>query len=667
MLVAHLLLPALLAAGAAAPADAAADYDEALLRELAPSPAVQAEARAASDAYRAQRWQEAIERYDRVLAAAPTFSHALRRQCNARLALGDRDAAVALCRRAHALARIPENEASLALALATRSGGREPSLAERQQAARLARGVLAVQPGDVENTVTVCEVSIGLGDDDLLGACSAHLRVLAPDRLETHYFGFASAFTRRSYREARAHLDRARALGLPAAEADRLGQLLDRAEPWYERWGWPAALIVAVAWAAGFLLLLGLGALLSRVTLSAAARIARAPAAAPAGTSSWLRRVYGAVIGLCCAYYYLSVPLVLLAVVGLGGGALYLVLSLGRVPVKLILVIGLVVIVSVWAVLKALWASVFRRDGGDPGLRLAPGDHPRLDAVLAQVAGRIGTRPVDAVFLTPGTEVAVFERGSVLAQVSGRSERCLILGVGVLDGMTRGALQAVLAHEYGHLVNRDTAGGGLALAVRRSVRAMGVALAEGGAAAWYNPAWLFVNGFHRVFLRVSQGASRLQEILADRWAALAYGGENFGRGLRHVIERSIRFDRHASAALQEVVEGERALANLYRYQPAAAVDEAAVASALGEALNAAPSPYDSHPRPADRIAWVSGIAGDAAGPEDGAPAWALFEDREAVERLMTAEVRANVARNNGVTIPAEPPAAPPPEATTPAA
>jgi hypothetical protein len=39
-----------------------------------------------------------------------------------------------------------------------------------------------------------------------------------------------------------------------------------------------------------------------------------------------------------------------------------------------------------------------------------------------------------------------------------------------------------------------------------------------------NPAWWFATGFYRIFLRVSQGAARLQEILADRRAAEAYGG-----------------------------------------------------------------------------------------------------------------------------------------------
>jgi Zn-dependent protease with chaperone function len=301
---------------------------------------------------------------------------------------------------------------------------------------------------------------------------------------------------------------------------------------------------------------------------------------------------------------------------------------------------------------------VFRAGGErDPGVRLDCARHPRLADALARVAARIGTRPVDAVFMTPGADVAVYERGSMLRQLAGRSERCLILGVAVLDGMKQGELKAVLAHEYGHFANRDTAGGGFALAVRRAVFQLARSLAEGGAATWYNPAWWFVNGFHRVFLRVSQGASRLQEILADRWAALAYGGAAVAGGLRHVIERSVRFDAHADRALREVIDRELALANLYRFAPREPAPEEEVRAAVEQALAAEPSPYDSHPCPRDRIAWVAGIAATPE-PDDASPAWELFEDREALERLMTTEVRTAVAANHGVTIPAEEAAAP---------
>jgi Zn-dependent protease with chaperone function len=133
----------------------------------------------------------------------------------------------------------------------------------------------------------------------------------------------------------------------------------------------------------------------------------------------------------------------------------------------------------------------------------------------------------------------------MLRQLTGRNERCLILGAGILEGMSLGPFRAILAHEYGHLSNQDTAGGGFALAVRRSLHTMAENLAARGAAGWYNPAWLFLNGFYSIFLRISQGASRLQEVLADRWAALSYGAQAFEEGLRHAITQSIRFEAHA--------------------------------------------------------------------------------------------------------------------------
>jgi Zn-dependent protease with chaperone function len=213
----------------------------------------------------------------------------------------------------------------------------------------------------------------------------------------------------------------------------------------------------------------------------------------------------------------------------------------------------------------------------------------------------------------------------------------------------------VLAHEYGHFHNEDTAGGGFALAVRRSLFAMALSLAMGGAAHWYNPAWLFVSGFHKIFLRISQGASRLQEILADRWAAFAYGADAFTRGMRHVIARTVRFDAHVQSALGEVIEEQRPLRNLYRYRvKGKAPDEAELAHAIDEAINAEPSPYDSHPSPAHRLALVAALPARVVetSPDDAREVWDLFSDRRELERQMTNRIREAVEKNHGVLIPA---------------
>jgi Zn-dependent protease with chaperone function len=242
-------------------------------------------------------------------------------------------------------------------------------------------------------------------------------------------------------------------------------------------------------------------------------------------------------------------------------------------------------------------------------------------------------------------DVAVFERGGMLKQVSGKSERCLVLGAAVLEGMRTRELKAVLAHEYGHFRNEDTAGGGFALAVRRSLMTMGMHLVRGGAASFINPAWWFVRGFYLVFLSVSQGASRLQEILADRWAAFAYGSDPFACGLKHVIERSVRFDAHMSATLDEVVPKKEPVVNVYAFVPEEPVAPEKIEQAIARAMNRPSAPSDSHPPPADRIAWVNkmGVASPADAGDDAGEAWSLLADRESIEQSMTDKVRERLA------------------------
>jgi Zn-dependent protease with chaperone function len=148
----------------------------------------------------------------------------------------------------------------------------------------------------------------------------------------------------------------------------------------------------------------------------------------------------------------LSLPLVAAIVVlgALGVGAFFV--YLGRIPIKLIAIAGLVALVSVWAVLKSI-VMLFRTKESDPGEELDLTGEPQLKAELEAVAREVQTRPVDRVFVTQGTDMAVFERGSALATLRGKGERCLILGVGLLDGFRLKGFRSVLAHEYGHFKN----------------------------------------------------------------------------------------------------------------------------------------------------------------------------------------------------------------------
>ncbi len=393
--------------------------------------------------------------------------------------------------------------------------------------------------------------------------------------------------------------------------------------------------MIAAAWIGTLVLLFAGGGLLSWATLRAARRVPPQPSGQAQGADALLRRVYRAVLWMSCAFYWVSIPLVALVVLAAAGGLIYLLFSIGRIPIKLVLIIVVLAGVTLKSIVKSLFV---RTTDDDPGLRLDLTGQPRLRALLDEVAARIGTRPVDNVYLTPGTDLAVMERGGMMRQLAGQTERCLILGVGVLEGLDQGSFKAILAHEYGHFSNQDTAGGGFALAVRRSMMTLARHLAEGGAATWYNPAWWFVTGFHRVFLRISQGASRLQEVLADRWAAFTYGAAAFERGLRHVIERSVLFDAHADVALNSAIAARTPVVNLYQFSPAELPGQADLSYKIAEELRRQPTPYDSHPAPLDRFAWVHAVAGLGAEPAETAEAWSLFEDRQGLELELTRAV-----------------------------
>lgn len=403
-------------------------------------------------------------------------------------------------------------------------------------------------------------------------------------------------------------------------------------------------LVVAalIAWAVGMAGLIGLGVALSRATLWAAT--------GPEGNAGpTLRAVYRAVIGVTCVAYYLSLPLVMVATLGLTFGVIGFFFTVGRIPIKLVALLLFFGAASAWSVVRAAWALLWPRRAEDPGARLDLDANPGLRATLDDVAATIGTRPVDAVFLTPGTEFAVFERGGMWRRLFGTPERCMILGVANLDGFRLAPFKSVLAHEYGHFSNRDTAGGGFALGVRRSVVTMAESLASAGVATSWNPAWLFVRAFHSTFLRVSQGASRLQEILADRAAAVAYGGPAFEEGFRHVIRRGVTFNAQANGLIGSLRGTNTRVTNLYAQSTAVPIADDQVERAVEEIIEREPSPFDSHPRPADRIAWAHRISASPA-PADERTAWDLFTDRVATELAMTDVIREDVFAGHGILI-----------------
>jgi len=589
--------------------------------------------------------------YQSVRERAPWFVHATRRVGSMEMLMDHRDAALELARSAVQTDSSKENLAFLADAIARVKEGETLTDQERFQAASAADAALDKDSTDIDIIFTACEVALRSGEPDLLARSFGLLHRHMVDEEPAHYLMAIYAGETHQYSVARTELDRARQLGL--SKESYAGLLPYTRPPALETIGESAAWVGAF-WVVAFIVLLALGWVLSQLTLARSAQIPSSREARVGGVDALVRRVYALVLNATCVYYYLSLPILLVAVIALVLGSVYAFSRAGHIPVKLLV---LVVIVG-WITVSAILKSVFvRARQHDPGDKLDLADHPRLRQILDQVASVIGTRTVDNVYITPGAEMAVMERGGSMNPLrrGASRERCLILGADVLDGMRLGWFKAILGHEYGHFSNRDTAGGQFALAVRRSLYTMAYGIASGGAAAWYNPAWLFLRGFHRVFLVVSQGASRLQEMLADRWAIFAYGSEAFASGLRHVVEKAVHHDVHTQATLKEVIEQKLPLANLYAYVPHTEGAQEAEAKGVEYALAAKATAFDSHPPPADRMRWALAMNAPNShpSPDDEAEAWCLFSDRLQIERRLTDGIREVIHQRYGIEIPAE--------------
>lgn len=572
--------------------------------------------------------------FERVLELAPDFPDALRRLSYVVVKMGNAQLGIALARQALAVQESPYNHLALAQALLSTEG------AEYSQEALIhAQAAAAALPDDIVVHTWLLSAGLVNEDVDAVRQASTTLVRIAPDFGYGHFFAGVIAAQDGKWVRAERELLRAQALGVPPEEVQQVldSGIADQARLY--RWLYGGAYTLG-GWLVGMAILFPVGAVLSRWTLAAARRPQRAGESQIGRVERWLRNVYRVVITLTSLYFYISIPFLIVIVVAAGGGLLYLFFSLGRVPVRLMVFIALAILYTLIAIVRSIFTRVRDRAPGRP---LSRDEAPQLWALAEDVAQRVDTRPIDAIYVTPGSEIAVTERGDLLAKLRGSGQRCLILGLGVLQDMPQGQFRAILAHEYGHFSNQDTAGGNLARQVSASIYDMAYRLGVSGQARWYNPAWLFVNGFYRVFLRITLGSSRLQEILADRYAAQVYGVQNFIAGLTHVIRQSIAFNARLNQEVNAAIEQIRALQNLYTLaalQPDP--QEAQLEQKIAAEMSRPTSPYDSHPAFQERVALLQPFVAPGDAPVDLQPTWDLLPTADALQKEMTAHVQSNL-------------------------
>ena len=589
--------------------------------------------RRATEARDSGRNAEAEPLFREVFAAAPTFTPAMRRLGGVLVELGREGEGLPLLKQAVQVDRSPENLVSLALGLAYRAGGKMGSIEDQQTALALAKESARANrdPDDESYHAMVAQLALGLDDNRSFREAAEALASQHPRTTATHYFAAIAAAMDGRWEQAEGEIREAERLGLPHEAAERFlaSGVHSRANVWrYARY----TAYLLVAWIVGLLLLFVAGRVLSSKMLSSIERADPNVLASDAERS--LRSVYRRLINCAGAYYYVSLPFVVVLVLGGAAAVVYGFMMIGRVPIKLVALLVLGAVVTVFKMLQSLFIKVA---AADPGRTLAPVEAPALWELARDVAQSVGTRAVDEIRITPGTEMAVYERGSASERRRDVAHRVLVLGVGLVNGFQLGAFRAVLAHEYGHFAHRDTAGGDVALRVRRDITMFAIALYQQGQAVWWNLAFQFLRVYDFLFRRISHGAIRLQEVLADRMAAHVNGPAAFEEGLRHVIARSVEFESAVTLELRSAAQSRRPVHDLYSLPPLPTLASMDVEKRIADALSRPTTEDDTHPGPSDRFRLVRDVSYNGGQP-DPTPVWDLFAARQQLTAEMTATV-----------------------------
>lgn len=577
-----------------------------------------------------QKYELADSLYSIVYTKAPNFDVLLRRLGNLKVFLGKTNEGLALCEKSVEINRSAYNLSALANSYLIQD---DPTNDVKAQS--LLKETIKLPDGD-DLDILAAYVQASFRLNDIVSAKEGVdlMKSKYPDAMLTYYFNSILLASEEKWIDAKKEILKAREKGLPQEDVDKFLDLGINSEINKINGMIYLGVIVGV-WTLGLLFLFLVGKLFSKLTLNAIEKNRLDTSLAKPG--GWLRSGYKILINAGGFYYYISLPIVLILVIVLTFGIIYLFLIAGTIPIKLIIVLVIAAGATIYGMVRSLLVKV---DYTDPGRELKAEEAPALYELTKEVAQIMGTHPIDEIRITPLNDLAVYEKGTWREKMNDKGKRILILGTSVLNDFKKEDFKAVLAHEYGHFTHRDTAGGEVALRVQNDMTKYFIALYNAGQNTVWNVAFHFLRLYNFIFRRISHGATRLQEVLADKVAAETFGASSFINGLTHVIKREIEFNKYANIEIEEAVNLKRPLNNLYEIK---GIHDEEIEDELNNALTSKTTEDDTHPSPADRFRYIEGIKSTNATNDDSLIT-DLFQNWKALTDEMTNTIDAKVDR-----------------------
>lgn len=285
-----------------------------------------------------------------------------------------------------------------------------------------------------------------------------------------------------------------------------------------------------------------------------------------------------------------------------------------RIPLALPIALVVVVLGSFWAILKGFFGSKKRNILGVP---LKKEEQLKIWELCDKVAKEVGTKTVDEIFLSPEPGIGVHLSGGLFSLLIGRTKRTLTIGMGSISALSVSQMEAILAHEFGHFSNRDTAWNSLtftmAAALQNTLSIMPNP-ATAGDSGWVkltsalNPALWVLLGYRLLFSVVTNGFSRMREVFADKAAIALYGYKNFTDGLIKVARNDYVFSSYFLPDMIKMLTQEgKMYTNLFYTmdQTYKSIESDKLVDIDKSILDKEkPSMFDSHPSLKDRLSYA---------------------------------------------------------------
>lgn len=246
--------------------------------------------------------------------------------------------------------------------------------------------------------------------------------------------------------------------------------------------------------------------------------------------------------------------LVLLSAVALtiiiGIAIIYLFFIVGLIPVDIVFLIGIGVLIGVYASFNGLYQTVFKKKHFEQALIVDMEKEQDLSNFVEDLCERMETKVPEVVLLHFGPTFFV-QQGKIKVINGIAKRRILAIGLPLLSRLTVDEFRAILAHEFAHFTGRDTLYSSVVSPVYvgtiTACEEMKSTFSdESEGSIFMSIPLMLPYAMLRIYLslfKIIDGAiSRSRETRADLMATHMCGQAVFGTALRTVVREGIGFE-----------------------------------------------------------------------------------------------------------------------------